>query len=419
MVSHVKVAGIVALALMWMTTTVTAQSPPPNKPATPKTSEKASTPNTPAPASEMKPAEQPEVAKEAKPAKPDKVAVTVNGHHIMDSDIDEVLKGGREATEEQLVARRKQFGDQVTNYLIDLQLLDGEAKKYEIKVTDEEMLAKMEGDLEVYLKRMGKTREQFAKEFQARSGTTLEEEVAKRAADPIFRKTTVHMRVIDIVYADKLKIDDKEVTEFYEKNLERRFTKQEMVKASHILIGVTEASTEEERLEASNKIEEILKEAKKPDADFAALAKEHSTGPSAPKGGDLGSFPRTGRMVEPFAAAAFALQPGEISDVVETQFGFHIIKVTERTPGGVTPLDEVKEELREELKVEKRNKLRDEYIAKLKESAEIVYPAGKPASAPPPQPGPSVVVKPKPAAAPAPKPEPAPKSKPAPKKNKP
>lgn len=102
------------------------------------------------------------------------------------------------------------------------------------------------------------------------------------------------------------------------------------VGARHILIqyeGSMRAGEDIDRTkeEAREKIEEILAEAKKDGADFGALAKEHSDGPSGPQGGDLGTFGR-GRMHPAFEQAAFALEVGEVSGVVETPFGFHIIK---------------------------------------------------------------------------------------------
>ncbi|MFW6066694.1 MAG: peptidylprolyl isomerase [Myxococcota bacterium] len=102
------------------------------------------------------------------------------------------------------------------------------------------------------------------------------------------------------------------------------------VAARHILIqyqGSTRAGADITRSQddARAKAEEILAEAKKEDADFAALAEEHSDGPSGPRGGDLGKFGR-GRMAPAFEQAAFALEVGEVSGVVETPFGFHIIQ---------------------------------------------------------------------------------------------
>ena len=80
---------------------------------------------------------------------------------------------------------------------------------------------------------------------------------------------------------------------------------------------------------------------------FAEQAKKVSTCPSKAEGGDLNWFPRSGSMVEPFAAAAFALKPGQISDPVRTPFGYHLILVTGRKPGAVTKFEDVKEEVRE------------------------------------------------------------------------
>ena len=113
----------------------------------------------------------------------------------------------------------------------------------------------------------------------------------------------------------------------------------EQVRASHILISTKpidpNADPNQAKAQAKDKAEELLKKVKD-GADFAALAKENSDCPSNAQGGDLGLFPR-GQMVKPFEDAAFALKVGEISDLVETQFGYHIIKVTEhQDPNQIT-----------------------------------------------------------------------------------
>ncbi len=106
---------------------------------------------------------------------------------------------------------------------------------------------------------------------------------------------------------------------------------EEKITASHILIaykGAQRANPKVTRTKAQAKAEaeKIAKEAAKPGADFAELAKKHSDGPSGPRGGDLGAFGK-GQMVKPFADAAFALKPGEVTSApVETGFGFHVIK---------------------------------------------------------------------------------------------
>ncbi len=105
-----------------------------------------------------------------------------------------------------------------------------------------------------------------------------------------------------------------------------------------------------------------MAEAKKPCADFVALAAQHSSCPSRMKGGDLGFFHREGAMVEPFAAAAFALKTGEITDIVETRFGYHIIKVTDKKVAVVVPLERALETIREQLKAKKIGELKQRHF---------------------------------------------------------
>ena len=105
-------------------------------------------------------------------------------------------------------------------------------------------------------------------------------------------------------------------------------------------------------------------------ANFALLAKERSEGPSATKGGDLGFFGH-GQMVPPFEEAAFALQPGEISHIVETRFGFHIIKLEERHEGRTVPLEETSGQIRQYLKQQQLQATVAKLIEDLRAGAEI------------------------------------------------
>ena len=104
--------------------------------------------------------------------------------------------------------------------------------------------------------------------------------------------------------------------------------------------------------------------------DFADLAKEYSDCPSGAEGGDLGYFEK-GAMVPAFEEAAFALNVGELSDVVETQFGYHIIKLTANKPTSITGFDEVKEEIAQQLIIATKRAAEDTYISQLKSRAEI------------------------------------------------
>lgn len=142
-----------------------------------------------------------------------------------------------------------------------------------------------------------------------------------------------------------ISVSDSQIEEHYASHLQD-YRAEEEVRARHILIKpvTPDAAGDEAALARAS---QIRKEALKPGADFAALARQYSEDEgSKPNGGDLGFFPRA-RMVEEFSKAAFALEPGGISDPVSSQFGYHVIKVEERRPAGQKPLAEVREQIRE------------------------------------------------------------------------
>ncbi len=213
--------------------------------------------------------------------------------------------------------------------------------------------------------------------MQDQLGIPLKEFLATRATDPNFRQSVLYARLLEKKYPKELLVTKEAIKARYEESLDRDYRKPAMVQASHILIGTDEAIAQEEKIAARKKAETVLAEARKPGADFAALAVQHSSCPSRTKGGDLGFFPREGAMVEPFAAAAFALKTGEITDIVETRFGYHIIKVTEKKAAVVVPLERASETIREQLKAEKIGNLKQRHVAELRKTAEITYPESK------------------------------------------
>ncbi len=174
-------------------------------------------------------------------------------------------------------------------------------------------------------------------------------------ADRYRTPTTVRARYVAYrpdEFAAQVEPTDGEIAEYYELHKEDRFTEPEQVRARHILVKLAPDATDEAKAAARKKAEDLLARVKKGE-DFAALATANSDDPgSARSGGDLGLFPR-GRMAPTFEDAAFALQPGAMSDVVETSFGFHVIKVEEHRPGGTKPLDVVRDEVIATLKKER------------------------------------------------------------------
>jgi peptidyl-prolyl cis-trans isomerase C len=322
---------------------------------------------------------------------PGGILATVNGQPILQSDLDIVVDrviaqqtGGRQVPPQMIDQFRASIRPQVLETLIDNRLLDQQVTEAKITVTAEEAMAEAERGLAAQLTREGATREEFAERVQASGmGMTLDQALTQQANDPGFRQTIAYAELLEQKYPDLFAISPAQVQERYDRDRDSAFTKPEMVRASHILFSTQNVQTPQEQDAAKEKATAVLAEVQKPDADFAALAKQHSQCPSAASGGDLGFFPRQGVMVEPFAAAAFELQPGAFSSVVETPFGYHIIKVTERKPAHVVPLEEADAAIRDELRMEQLLEARQQHIAKLRQDAKITYTNGPPAPASP------------------------------------
>lgn len=149
----------------------------------------------------------------------------------------------------------------------------------------------------------------------------------------------------------KMQTTDEEAKKFYDENASK-FQGSEQRHASHILIGDSASASPEAKAEAKKKAEQVLAEVKKNPAKFAELAKKYSQDPgSAEKGGDLGTFGR-GSMVKPFEDAAFSMKPGEVSGLVQSDFGYHIIKLTEIVGQG-QGFETLKPQIRAELMYQK------------------------------------------------------------------
>ncbi|MBI9074705.1 MAG: peptidyl-prolyl cis-trans isomerase [Desulfatibacillum sp.] len=172
---------------------------------------------------------------------------------------------------------------------------------------------------------------------------------------------------------EQVKVTKEDIRKHYDDNLDRLYSKPAEVRASHILFDTRNAKTPEEKEAIKKQAQETLVLARAPGADFAALAAKYSACPSKDKGGDLDFFTRD-RMVPPFANAAFALDVGQISGLVETQFGFHIIKVTDKKDAEVIPFEEVALSIRKGMETQKVQEELAAYAVRLKETATITYP---------------------------------------------
>lgn len=210
-------------------------------------------------------------------------------------------------------------------------------------------------------------KKQFPNEAQfkeALSKMNLSEEVIKKQ----IREQISIQQLVDEEVVPSITVSEADAKEYYEAN-PQFFKQPEQVKARHILIKVAPDADEVKKTEAREKLETVQKKLKE-GGDFAELAKEYSEGPSAPKGGDLGSFGR-GQMVKPFEEAAFAMEEGTVSDIVETRFGYHLIKVEEKKPESTVSFADAKERIDQMLKRQKVSEAVNAYIETLKKDAEI------------------------------------------------
>ncbi|MDH5751027.1 MAG: SurA N-terminal domain-containing protein [Deltaproteobacteria bacterium] len=164
-------------------------------------------------------------------------------------------------------------------------------------------------------------------------------------------------------FEDTTSISERALRRHYERNLETEFTSPPQVKASHILKKLPKDLTEDQVAAKKKELEEILVKARAGE-DFAGLAKKHSEDMSKDKGGDLGFFKRED-MVPEFSTAAFSMQKGQISDIVRSQFGFHIIKVTDSREGSVKSFEEVKGPIEQILKSSRVDNLMERELKQL------------------------------------------------------
>jgi len=288
-----------------------------------------------------------------------KVAL-VNGTEITQTEFDrelmaasrQFLKNGKQLNPEQLVEFRKQVLESLIGQELILQECSKKGTKIEDKTINEE-LAKM--------KQKYPNEEAFN---TALKNANLSEDKLKSD----LHKKMVIQKYIDDEFALSTNVSDEEIKSFYDGHTES-FTKPEQVRARHILIKVDPNAGKTQKEEAKKKLAAVQARLKKGE-DFAELAKKFSEGPSKSQGGDLGLF-RRGQMVKPFEEVAFSLPVGQVSEIVETQFGYHLIKVEEKIPASTIKFDEIKERLKAFLKQRKIGAKVQAYIAQLKEKAKI------------------------------------------------
>jgi peptidyl-prolyl cis-trans isomerase C len=284
------------------------------------------------------------------------VLARVNGEPVRRSDFDRLIKNIEAGSGPIPVQKRDEVLRHALDQLITYTVMTQEARTRNLSVSDAEIE-----------QRLTQMRSQFPKEEDFRKALAARNtSVEQLRTDARVDLTIGKMMEAEIAGAST--VTEPEARAFYAKNPDR-FKQEETVRASHILLKVDENAPEAARKAARARMDGILKRARS-GADFAALAREHSQDGSAREGGDLGYFERA-RMVPPFSQAAFALKPGEISDVVTTQFGYHIIKVTDRKPAAMPPFDQVGGRIVDFLVRQKKQERAQQFIDDVKKRARI------------------------------------------------
>jgi peptidyl-prolyl cis-trans isomerase C len=291
---------------------------------------------------------------------PDEKVAVVNGTVItkaqLEQELQVVLKRfGRVGT---MIKgpQLAQLKPKVLESLIGRELLFQEAQGAGIRIKEETVSDQLE-----------KLKKRFSSEAAFKEAIAKMHLSEKDIRAQVIRGMTIQ-KMVDDRFVKSVSVTEKEAKDYYDAN-PKMFQRPEEVRASHILIKIDKDADEKTKLKARKELEGIEARLLKGE-DFAKLAKEFSQGPSSAKGGDLGFF-RRGQMVPPFEKAAFALKPGEVSDIVVTRFGYHLIKVTDRKPGKTFSYPEVKENLTKFLKEQKVSKTIDAHIDELKKKAKV------------------------------------------------
>lgn len=298
----------------------------------------------------------------------DPVAV-VNGKEISKADLEKAfadavgaagIEPGMLSAEQRLAGYRQLLDDMITDSLVS-------AKAESITITDDDVKAELE-----------KIKSQFP------SPEVFEEQLKQSGQSPeqladMVKAGMKQRKWIESQIEGKDAVGEADAKKFYEENTSE-FEQPEQVQASHILFLVPEDATPEVVKEKEDAAKAALERAKKGE-DFTALAKELSEEPGADQsGGDLGFFTKD-RMVPEFSEAAFSQEKDAIGGPVRTDFGFHIIKVTDKKPAGTLPYDEVKEQLVAFLQDGKRRDAVRDVVEGLRSDSKIEINLPEPAPA--------------------------------------
>jgi parvulin-like peptidyl-prolyl isomerase len=286
-------------------------------------------------------------------AGPNEPEAVVNGRTITRAEVDAAFARTTVARQPLTEEQKQVYRGHVLNVLIDgvlvKQFLDGRGVQ-----ADAEGVERHIADFEKVLGERGKTLSGFLEENNA----SIEQ--MKSEVSDLYQ----WFRHVDS------ESTDENIRRYFEEN--RSSFDGSQVRASHILAEFPPNASAEQKRQARARLEQVRSQLAA-GTDFASLAKQHSDCQSKVQGGDVGYFPRKGKMTEAFAASAFLLPVGQVSDVVESEYGYHLIKVTDRKPGQAISLQTVAEDVRSMFAAD----LRAEVVREMRSRSEIRLPAAR------------------------------------------
>jgi peptidyl-prolyl cis-trans isomerase C len=282
------------------------------------------------------------------------VLARVNNEAVQKSDFDMLVRNVELNNGPIPPERRDEILRRILDDLVTYTMLKQEAEAQNIVVADAEVEQQL-----TQMKQQGE--EAFTKALADRNMT-----IERLRTDA--RHQLAITKMIEAQTKSATPATDADARAFYDTNPDK-FKRGEQVRASHILIRITDQAPEDDKKKARARIDAVLKRAKAGE-DFAVLAREYSQDGSAAQGGDLDYFSK-GQMVQPFDQVAFSLKPNEISDVVTTQFGYHIIKVVDHKPAVTVPFEEVSENVKRFLSEQKKQETAQSFINQVKQKSRI------------------------------------------------
>lgn len=300
-------------------------------------------------------------AKKQSEVKERKVVARVNGKPVYEDQLTPEVKKGLKKFKKYGMRKdspemEKRLQKKALGRVIDYELIAQESRKLKIKDVDKKVEEKLQA-----LKNKYQTEERLNNYLKMKGLTTEELKIN-------FNKRIYMDEYLKIKGISDPDIPEKNIREFYDDN-PKNYHREEAVKVSHILIKVDEKATHEEEKKARQKAEQLRKDILG-GKDFAEIAKEHSECNSASGGGGLG-YINKGYMPEEFEKIAFSLDKDVVSEPVKTKFGYHIIKVSEKSPEGITPYEEVRDFIKKFLQEGETKKKLAAHTAELKKKAKI------------------------------------------------